>query len=324
VNWLGDLWHVPFRVEVWGTAAEWGSAIATGAAFLIAALVYAHDANLSRSSQAELVHTRILGEPIGDKVRVLVENYSPNSVFFLRIELRRIGLWKAVKLDSSEDFLTGPDPSKHAVREMVKKTSDLFSTIPVIHKFDPRDAERLEAGGSYEFSVSRISAYQDVYLTFTDAKGRPWEFGDLASDRPKLRKASKSRSKRGSIRVAFYRSRHPWRAQREFRTRVRSRGRTFIEELKITFIELVIKALDDEKVKTAFREVIDDKNIKSIFGDAFRKALAREIELRNLEVSELPESAESVDRNGSETAAEPTTAESDAPHSDGQPPANPN
>jgi hypothetical protein len=94
--------------------------------------------------------------------------------------------------------------------------------------------------------------------------------------------------------------------------------------LKITFIELVIKALDDEKVKTAFREVIDDKNIKSIFGDAFRKALAREIELRNLEVSELPESAESVDRNGSETAAEPTTAESDAPHSDGQPPANPN
>jgi hypothetical protein len=296
VNW-GDLWHYPFWADVWGTAAEWAGAIATGGAFAIAAAVYIHDANLTRSAQAKLIHARILGEPIGEAVRVYVENYSSNSVFFLQIELRRIHLWKAVKLDSSEEFITSPDPNKAAVSELVKKTSTVFSTIPEVDKFSPREAEKLEASDQFEFSVKRVSVYQEIFLTFTDAKGKPWQFGDLAGERPRLRKAEKVTHKRGRISAALYRLRHPWTAQKEIRTRARARWRAFIEGLKIWLMELVIKAMDDEKVKAAFRESIDTEAVKKVFGDAFKNALVREIERRKLELpaqSETQEPGESA------------------------------
>ncbi len=71
----GDLWTIPFHVEIWGPVAAWVSALLTGLAFFIAALVYRRDSNLGRSLQAKQIRARILDDTTGEKTCILIENY---------------------------------------------------------------------------------------------------------------------------------------------------------------------------------------------------------------------------------------------------------
>lgn len=52
---MGDLWHFPFRVEVWGTANGWVGALLTGFSFLLAANVYRKNREDKLREQASLI-----------------------------------------------------------------------------------------------------------------------------------------------------------------------------------------------------------------------------------------------------------------------------
>lgn len=146
-----------------------------------------------------------------------------------------------------------------------------------------------------EIQLDHVNRYQEVFLTFADAKGRGWEVGNLAGNRPALRKAKKKTDKRGRISAALYRLRHPWTAQKEFRTRLRARWRAFIEGLKIAFVEAIVKALGNEEVRSAFRKSIDSEKIKTAFSDALKKALAAEMERRKLAQLGRPDDSDDSD-----------------------------
>ncbi|OBJ98584.1 hypothetical protein A5638_09360 [Mycolicibacterium fortuitum] len=228
-------------------------------------------------------------------MRVLVENYSSGSIFLVSVELRRIDLWPAVLLDSSEKFMISPDPAKDEVRQVVAKTAGEYRKIADLTTYRPVEAERLSCGDHVEIQLDHVDRYQEVFLTFVDAKGRGWEIGNLAGNRPALRKAKKKTDKRGRISAALYRLRHPWTAQKEFRTRLRARCRAFIEGLKIAFVEAIVKALDNEEVRSAFRKSIDSDKIKTAFSDALKKALAAEMERRKLAQLGRPDDSDDSD-----------------------------
>ncbi|MGV0781463.1 hypothetical protein [Mycolicibacterium sp. XJ775] len=250
MNWA-DLWHLRFGADVWGTVAAWVSAFITGGGFLIAALVYWRDSNLSRSSQAKLILPRIVSEPLGEDVRIVVENYSSSSIFHPQAELRRVYLGEAIRTDSAEEVLMSPDPAKAKVREIVNRTTGEFAKVPTLKKYEA-DSERLASSGACEFHVSR-TRFQLVFVTFVDARGRGWEIGDLAGPRPTLKKVKKPSGERKWLNRNIIRVRHPRRASREFRMRMKIGWRAFWLQALLSLAEELGK---DEEFMERLRESV--------------------------------------------------------------------
>ncbi len=278
---------MPPTAEVWGTVSDWVSAIVTGGAFMIAALVYMRDSNLSRRAQAKLILPRLVGNAVGDEVRVLVENYSTNSVFHLQIELRRIDLWKAVLSDSSETFMISPDPSKKAVREIVDKTANEYEKAPYRKAFEPADAERLVAGSSFDFHIDRTTPYQGIFLTFIDSKGRSWEVGDIATHRPELRKRKNASNRRHWLSAMFYRLRHPLRAVKEFRARLKGSWRSLGIQIRIMLTEMIIDAVKEKFKDEEFKKKISD----AVAGSVVRAIVAKRQNSQDTKQGDSPDNS---------------------------------
>jgi hypothetical protein len=262
--------------EVWGNAAEWTGAILTGGALFVAALVYRHDSKLSRSAQAKQVRPRIIGDPLADSVRVLVENYAENSIFRVGVELRRTSVYRAFLLDSAEGVID-PEKRKRRVRELVKPTYEKYRQVPREVKYYDDRAERLKGTDSLEYRVKRNSPFQQLFVTFIDAKGQHWEFGDLAAERQELRKIDNASEIKKSFRYPKKRLFRPFRAARELLRLFMARFVATVYQIRIAVAEAFTEA---------FKEVWKSGNYEQKLRDSLNEAVNKGVDQFKTDLAE--------------------------------------
>ncbi|WP_078325637.1 hypothetical protein [Mycobacteroides salmoniphilum] len=299
----GDLDQFPLRPDVWGTAAEWAGALLTGGALLIAALVYRRDSNLSKASQARQIRPRIISRDVSDPVRVLVENYSENSIFRVGVTLRRTSFYRAFLIDSA-DSLLDPDQRKRKVGQLVKPTSKKYRQVKRTENIYDVGAERLKGNDLLEYRICLDSPFQQVFVTFIDTRGQHWEFGDLAAERQQLRKVANTSHVNREFRYPKARLLRPLRAIREL-------ARLFMARVISAYYELEVRLV--ETVMEAFSKAWDEGNytakLSAAISDAFKDALTGrrtstpEQETKSTRV--LPDQADST---GPDTLSPETTS----------------
>lgn len=244
---LDYLLSLPFPVQIWGTVSSWASALLTGAGFIIAASVYWRDSNLGRSAQAKQISCRILGDHLGEEVRVLVENYSSNSVYHVRVEVRRIRLYTALLRNSL--IPSKPEPGWD-LDQMVEEYAVEYRKVTSSTTVDAINGERLAPEDSLICEISRPSINQAVVVSFLDVRGRAWEYGDLADRAPTLSKRRQESRRWLAWLAAIAR---PFVSLRLLKRRVQARYKSWKVELRIRIAEAFIEA-----VKQAIRDGVDE------------------------------------------------------------------
>ncbi|OCB14774.1 hypothetical protein A5717_01700 [Mycolicibacterium porcinum] len=180
VDWLGDLWHYPFHAEVWGDAATWTGAVATGLAALIAAITYAVSRRQDKWAQASLID---FGLGVG---QYEVHNRSDQPIIGVRIRLKPRSLWSAARSGNysgavvfggptlaafpSHEFYLAAKASHGRTRSKEANQSKLI-------------ADKLEAGRSASANLEWVTAAgSKSFIEFRDVHGNNWEY-DIEEER---------------------------------------------------------------------------------------------------------------------------------------------
>lgn len=183
MDWLGDLRHYPFRVEVWGTANGWAGAFLTGFSFLLAANVYRKNRQDKLREQASLIalsghYTSAMDEDFFlVSVRGRVHNYPSSLVTHAAIEVEMTNRTARQRLSWVDRWFR---PSKRRIaHHPLREDMDITDTIL------PGEDRRYFVEIPYEASVCAEEVV--VKLTFMDANSVEWERPYMgAPSEPKL------------------------------------------------------------------------------------------------------------------------------------------
>lgn len=215
----GGLWHFPFDPAVWGTVAQWASALLTSGALLIAALVYWRDSQLSRSAQAKQVRIRIRDRRLG-AASFWVQNDSGESIFDVHILVTGPysfyrGMMKNVETGWA-DMKSVPKFSSADIAEgFAESCEEFFDT----KQYKTSEVERIAADQSHEFLLPSVTRFNDITVAFTDNRGTEWQYRHAAMAHQKLVRLTGSRVRRWRW-MRLSRLWHPIRTVREIRFRM--------------------------------------------------------------------------------------------------------
>lgn len=168
--YLGDLWHFPFLVEIWGTASSWAGATITGFSFLLAANVYRRNSRDQRISQAsKVVFTANFAEDFDEdritRVKGTVFNHSDAMIMHVAVVVRL---------------------KEEVLKKRTTRTQRLFDIVPGLiqhvsvvndehmnNVIEPGESESYEADIPNWYKGPRESV--EAFLQFTDANSVVWE-----------------------------------------------------------------------------------------------------------------------------------------------------
>ncbi|WP_142301098.1 hypothetical protein [Mycobacterium lehmannii] len=182
---LGDLAHYPFRADVWGDAAAWVGAVATGLAALIAAVAYALGRRQEKWAQASLIYFG-LGSGVYE-----VHNRSEKPIVGVRVIPKPRSLWSAARSGNYRGAVVFGGPTLAAF-----PSHEFYLAAKRSHGRDrPKEATqsnmfatKIEPGASASVGLDWVTmAGFKSYIEFRDVYGRDWQY-DIEEERLRPRK----------------------------------------------------------------------------------------------------------------------------------------
>ena len=184
-EWLGDLWHFPFRADVWGTGAAWFGAVGTVVSVGLAVYFYRNNQLQEQKAQARHIVFSEAND-YADSVKLYVSNFSDESIFDITVGKTYEHTFRSVvenqcRRQAHEHFFD-PDPDQVSIlpEDEVERLRDNWTTHRRIGSeliVQPFTEGHLKAGKTKEFLWHEPYDFTARYwLRFRDSMARKWEY----------------------------------------------------------------------------------------------------------------------------------------------------
>ena len=165
-----------FPVEIWGTVAQWISAVGTSGAAIAAGSYYILDKRRAKKTQSKKIYISYLERKITDQHHVHVTNNSDNSIFDVHIYILPRAYGKLAKDRAKCESERQDIKEKLQLLMSYRDWQRDWQRVPEIPKVGPGESATLKTDCNL--------IYEHISLIFRDAATRRWIVDIDPSHRP--------------------------------------------------------------------------------------------------------------------------------------------